>query len=201
MIINLTDENFEKEIQSAVNPVLVDFFAPWCSPCFILAPIIEKIAADFEGRVILAKANLDEMPQTAQKLGVDRVPIVALFKKGKLISGFVGLRPEDIIREWLENELKKDDGPKSETQEVEEMIKNYADYSRSNGFKLNPDKAAVERIMKGLLANEKKHGKKYCPCRRVTGNAEEDAKNICPCAYHRQELEKEGHCLCWLFVK
>jgi ferredoxin-thioredoxin reductase catalytic subunit len=52
-----------------------------------------------------------------------------------------------------------------------------------------------------LLENEKKHGKRYCPCRRVTENEEEDLKNVCPCVYHLEEIEKNGHCLCGLFIK
>jgi len=83
----------------------------------------------------------------------------------------------------------------------EELINWSDNYAKENGFKLNPDESAVGRVMKGLLANEQKYGKKYCPCRRISGNAESDAKNICPCVYHRAELEKDGHCLCMLFVK
>jgi ferredoxin-thioredoxin reductase catalytic chain len=81
------------------------------------------------------------------------------------------------------------------------MIEQYDSYAKSNGFKLNPDKKTVERVMNGLLANEKKYGKRYCPCRRVSGNEEEDAKKICPCVFHREEIEKDGHCFCNLFVK
>lgn len=68
-------------------------------------------------------------------------------------------------------------------------------------MKLNPDKKVVERIMQGLDFNEKKYGKRYCPCRRVTGNEAEDAKIICPCVYAKAEIEKDGKCFCGLFVK
>lgn len=85
--------------------------------------------------------------------------------------------------------------------EIETLIKKSQEYAEQNGFSLNPDAKLVERIVRGLLENEKKHGFQYCPCRRITGNPEEDKKNICPCIYHRQELEKDGHCLCGLFVK
>lgn len=84
---------------------------------------------------------------------------------------------------------------------MEKLIRKYQEYAKENGFSLNPDKEAVKRIVKGLLENEKKHGAKYCPCRRVTGNSEEDKKNICPCVYHKEEIEKDGRCLCGLFVK
>jgi len=68
-------------------------------------------------------------------------------------------------------------------------------------MQLNPDKKTVERVMQGLAANEKKYGKRYCPCRRVSGNTEEDAKKICPCVWRDQEVKNDGHCLCNLFVK
>jgi len=68
-------------------------------------------------------------------------------------------------------------------------------------MRLNPDKKEAENVMKGLAENEKKYGKRYCPCRIVTGNKEEDAKKICPCVWRNQEVEKDGHCLCNLFVK
>lgn len=68
-------------------------------------------------------------------------------------------------------------------------------------MKLNPDKKVVERVMAGLAQNEKKYGKRYCPCRRVTGNPKEDAKKICPCFWREQEVEKDGHCFCNLYVK
>jgi len=77
----------------------------------------------------------------------------------------------------------------------------YGEYARKNGFSLNPDREAVERIVKGLLEREKKFGARYCPCRRITQDQEEDRKIICPCVFHRQEIEKEGHCLCGLFIK
>jgi ferredoxin-thioredoxin reductase catalytic chain len=81
------------------------------------------------------------------------------------------------------------------------MMEQYDNYAKSSGFRLNPDKKIVERVFNGLLANEKKYGKKYCPCRRVSGNEEEDAKKICPCVFHKEEIEKDGHCFCNLFVK
>ncbi len=190
-MINLTDENFEKEIQSAGKPVLVDFFATWCEPCAMLAPILEKVEQDLNGQVVLLKANLDEIPLTAQKFGIDRIPTVVLFQGGKPVNGFVGMRSEKDIKSWLEEILN----------EAERMRKEFAEYAEKNGFKLNPDTKTVDRIIKGLLMNEEKYGKKYCPCRRVTGNTKEDAKKICPCAWHKDEIAKDGKCFCGLYVK
>jgi len=83
-------------------------------------------------------------------------------------------------------------------QKYAEQSKEYAEKS---GFKLNSDEKTVERIVDGIFRNEEKFGKKYCPCRRVKGDEQEDKKIICPCIYHKDEIEKDGKCFCGLFVK
>jgi len=199
-MLNLTDENFEKEIQEADKPVLVDFWAQWCMPCFVLTPILEKVAQDYQDKFIFSKANLDDIPIVAQRLGIEQVPMVILFVERKPVSGFVGVRPEPIVREIL-NKMLKDVSEKEQIEEIEKIIQGYQEYAEKNGFKLNPDREAVERLIKGLLANEKKYGDRYCPCRRITGNKEEDKPKICPCIWHKEEIERDGHCFCGLFVK
>ena len=104
--MELTDKNFEKEINATDKFVLVDFFATWCGPCSVLAPILENVVEQLKDKIILMKANLDDVPQTAQKFDVDRIPAVYLFKNGKPISNFVGLIPENSIKQWLENAIK-----------------------------------------------------------------------------------------------
>jgi ferredoxin-thioredoxin reductase catalytic subunit len=84
---------------------------------------------------------------------------------------------------------------------IKEIIEKSDAYAKSAGYNLNPDKATVERVAKGLLMNEEKYGEQYCPCRRVSGDKEADKKNICPCIYHKDEIAKDGHCFCKLFVK
>jgi len=86
-------------------------------------------------------------------------------------------------------------------EKIEKLIEEYKKYAKENGFRLNQNKKAKEIIIKGLLSDEKKYGVRYCPCRKVTGNLEEDKKKICPCAFHHQEIKGQGHCLCGLFVK
>jgi len=104
--MNITDEDFDKEVNVSDKFVLVDFFATWCEPCSILGPILEKVVKNFEDKVILMKANLDEAPKAAQKFGVEKIPTIVLFKNGKPVNGFVGLVPEKAITEWLENIVK-----------------------------------------------------------------------------------------------
>lgn len=88
-----------------------------------------------------------------------------------------------------------------ENERIEEIIHEYEKYSKENGFRLNPDRKIVEGLVKGLLMNEKKHGKRYCPCRVVSGNKKEDEKKVCPCVWHKDEINEMGHCHCNLFVK
>lgn len=107
---NITDENFEKELQKSGKLVLVDFFATWCGPCTVLGPIIEKVAEQFKDKITLVKVDLDNIPATAQKLGIDRIPTVVVFKENKSIDGFVGVRSEGDIIEWLGKIIEKNDG-------------------------------------------------------------------------------------------
>jgi len=195
-MITLTDENFEKEIQNTKKPVLVDFWSFSCPPCLILSSILEKIEKEFNEKIILAKVNLETAPIIAQKFGIDQIPTVILFKEGKPVSGFVGIRAEPIVRKWLEENLKND-----WKEKIEQAIKEYQEYAEKNKFRLNPDRGVIENVIRSLLEREEKLGARYCPCRRMTGNKEEDKKIICPCQFHHLEIERDGHCFCGLFVK
>jgi len=105
--IKITTENFEQEVIEKSNevPVVVDFWAPWCSPCIMLGPIIEKLAEEYNGKFILAKLNVDENPEISAKYRVMSIPSVKIFKNGEVSDEFIGLLPEDSIREWLDKNL------------------------------------------------------------------------------------------------
>jgi thioredoxin 1 len=107
MILNLTDKNFDQEIKKSDKLVLVDFFATWCGPCQVLGPMLEKIAGEMEDEIVLAECNVDEFPQTSSKFNVDRIPNVVLFKNGQPVASFIGLMPEDSVKNWLNNALIK----------------------------------------------------------------------------------------------
>jgi len=82
-----------------------------------------------------------------------------------------------------------------------ELIEYYEKYAKMNKFKLNQDEKIVNALVDRLIKNQEKYGEYYCPCRRITGDKEEDKKNICPCIYGKEEVERQGYCLCRLFVK
>lgn len=107
MISNLTDANFDEVIKKSEKPVLVDFFAEWCGPCKILGPVIEKIADEMKDKVELVKCNVDEFPNTSGKFNIDRIPNVMLFKNGNSVDGFIGMMPEEEIKNWLQKALNK----------------------------------------------------------------------------------------------
>ncbi len=89
----------------------------------------------------------------------------------------------------------------NEKKSAKELIKKYQSYADENGFQLNPDKQVVKRLASNLLNIEEKYGFKYCPCRRLTKDKKKDKKIICPCVYHKKEINEQGHCHCFLFVK
>jgi len=200
MDTNLTDANFDQVLGGYDKPVVVDFFATWCGPCTVLGPVLEKVVEGFGGKVVLLKADVNTIPLTSEKFEVDRIPMVAIFNKGKIVGNFIGLRDESFIKDWIEKAVKES-MPSEGLDKSKEVIDWSDEYAKKSGFQLNPDKSAVERVVKGLLANEQKYGEKYCPCRRVSGDKEADKKNICPCVYHKDEIAKDGHCFCKLFVK
>lgn len=105
--IKIDDNDFQEKVieQSRNIPVVVDFFSEWCPPCKILAPILERLAQEYNGKFILAKANVDEVGATAAKYGVRSIPSVKMFKEGKVVDEFVGAMPESAVKEWLDKNL------------------------------------------------------------------------------------------------
>jgi thioredoxin 1 len=102
--IDLTDENFENEVLESDIPVVVDFWAPWCGPCQMAAPVLEKLAQAYEGKVKVCKLNVDEGRQTAMEYSIMNIPTVNIFKDGKVMDQIVGVLPnyESDLREKIE---------------------------------------------------------------------------------------------------
>ena len=103
--INVTDEAFEKTVINSDLPVIVDFWAPWCGPCKMVAPTLEKIAKEFAGKVIVAKVNTDNDSEWANKFGVQGIPTMLFMANGKVVHQQVGALPEPMLRTVLDQFL------------------------------------------------------------------------------------------------
>ncbi len=99
--ININDETFEDEVLKSKVPVLVDFWAPWCSPCKAAAPVLEKVASDYKGKLKICKLNVDDQRDTAIRYGIMSIPTMNIFKNGQVVSRITGVTPN------FESDLKK----------------------------------------------------------------------------------------------
>ena len=96
-IIHLSDATFETEVLQSTVPVLVDYWAEWCGPCKMIAPILEQVAAENEGKIVIAKLNVDENPKTAQALGITSIPTMNIYKGGQIVKTIVGAKPKPAL--------------------------------------------------------------------------------------------------------
>ena len=104
-VIEINDGNFEDEVLNCSLPVMVDFWAPWCGPCRMIAPITEKLAEEYEGRLKFCKLNVDENPQAASKYNVMSIPQIFFFKGGEVVDESTGAVPESVLRSKVESVL------------------------------------------------------------------------------------------------
>jgi thioredoxin 1 len=104
--INVTDASFEKTVLQSSLPVIVDFWAPWCGPCKMVAPILDKIAKEKAGALIVAKVNTDENPEWPSRYGVQGIPTMLLIANGKILHRQVGALPEPMLREVVDQFLE-----------------------------------------------------------------------------------------------
>lgn len=102
--ITLTDQNFQAEVLDNKIPVLVDFWAPWCTPCKIISPIVEELAKEYEGKLKVGKMNVDEH-QTAGNYGIMSIPTLLVFKNGQPVESVVGAQSKDAIKQHIDKAL------------------------------------------------------------------------------------------------
>ena len=103
--IPVSDSNFDQAVLQAKLPVLVDFWAAWCAPCRMVAPLVEELAKEYEGRISFAKLDVDQNPKTASKYSIMSIPTLIIFKKGEPVSHIVGFRPKAELKQSLDAAL------------------------------------------------------------------------------------------------
>jgi len=97
----VTDQNFDSEVLKSKVPVMVDFFADWCGPCKMIAPLVEELAGDYEGKAKIVSLNVDDSMDSAQKYGVMSIPTLIFFKNGKEVERLMGLQQKEVLKEKL----------------------------------------------------------------------------------------------------
>ncbi|MBN8657859.1 MAG: thioredoxin [Anaerolineae bacterium] len=97
--LHITDESFEKVVMQSELPVIVDFWAPWCNPCKMIAPTLDKLAKELDGKIVIAKVNTDDHAQWMQKFGIQGIPTLLFVSNGKVVHRQVGALPEKMLRD------------------------------------------------------------------------------------------------------
>jgi len=105
MAIEITDANFEQEVLNSTTPVLIDFWAVWCGPCRMIAPIVEELSAEYDGKVKIGKMNVDENRNIPMKYGIRSIPTLLVFNNGEVVDKLVGAVPKNAITDKLEAQL------------------------------------------------------------------------------------------------
>ncbi|MBD3347775.1 MAG: thioredoxin [Candidatus Eisenbacteria bacterium] len=101
--VAVTEQTFEEQVEKSSTPVIVDFWAPWCGPCRVVGPILEELAADNDGKLIVAKVNVDENPALAQKFGIRGIPTMVFFKDGSPVDQMVGAASKEMIQKKVDS--------------------------------------------------------------------------------------------------
>ena len=157
MTLEVTDIDFEKEVleRSENTPVVVDLWAPWCGPCKSLGPILERVIEETEGKVILAKVNIDENPGVAGAFKVQSIPAVFAIHNKDVVSSFVGAQGEEAVRDFVQKLL-----PSEEMTELEKLINDGDELSLRKALEIETDNPAAVTSLAQLLVTRNEEGDK-----------------------------------------
>lgn len=155
MTIDVTDAAFQTEVldRSQTTPVVVDLWAPWCGPCRMLGPILERVVEETQGKVVLAKVNVDENPQISAAFRVQGIPAVYALSGGKVVDGFIGAQAEPAVREFVNRLL-----PSAEDEKVEQLLAAGDEMSLRAALDLRPDHHDAIVALAELLAQRGDEG-------------------------------------------
>ncbi|MEO1700521.1 MAG: thioredoxin [Pseudomonadota bacterium] len=103
--VTVNNDNFQSDVLGAETPVVVDFWAEWCGPCKMIAPALEELSGEFDGKVKIAKINIDENPDIAAQYGVRSIPTLYMFKDGEVVDQMVGAAPKGKLSDWMKNSV------------------------------------------------------------------------------------------------